>query len=78
MPKLALRTCIFCRTIRPQKEMIRLTPSKDHQVLIDEKGKLAGRGAYLCSKECLKNLLTTKSSNLNRAFRQKVLPPQMN
>ncbi|HIC94687.1 MAG TPA: YlxR family protein [Anaerolineae bacterium] len=47
------RTCVGCRQVRPKREMIRIVRTPDSGVEIDETGKRAGRGAYLCPKwEC--------------------------
>jgi predicted RNA-binding protein YlxR (DUF448 family) len=41
------RTCITCRQVKAKREMIRLVRSPDG-IIIDESGKISGRGAYLC------------------------------
>ncbi len=43
-----LRTCIACREVRPKREMVRIVKPPEGALLIDERGKAAGRGAYLC------------------------------
>lgn len=40
------RTCIGCRELNPKRSMIRLV-RRPEGVVIDPKGKLSGRGAYL-------------------------------
>ena len=40
------RTCVGCREVLPQRELIRIVRSPDG-VVIDPKGKISGRGAYL-------------------------------
>ncbi|MFQ6014322.1 MAG: RNase P modulator RnpM [Anaerolineae bacterium] len=42
------RTCVGCRQVRPKREMIRIVRTPEGEVRIDETGKAAGRGAYLC------------------------------
>jgi predicted RNA-binding protein YlxR (DUF448 family) len=42
------RTCIVCRTELDKRDLIRLVRTPDQSIIIDETGKLAGRGAYLC------------------------------
>lgn len=44
------RTCVVCRTVRPKRELIRIVRTPDGQVVIDERGKQNGRGAYLCAQ----------------------------
>ncbi len=43
-----LRTCIACREIRPKREMVRVVRTPEGGLVVDERGKAAGRGAYLC------------------------------
>ncbi|HEX5825415.1 MAG TPA: YlxR family protein [Candidatus Limnocylindrales bacterium] len=38
----------MCRTSRPKRELLRIVRTAGGQVKIDESGRLAGRGAYLC------------------------------
>ena len=40
------RTCVGCRIIQAKRNLIRLVRTPEG-VLVDETGKLAGRGAYL-------------------------------
>lgn len=44
------RTCIACRMVRPKRELIRIVHTPEGQVVIDERGKRNGRGAYLCAQ----------------------------
>jgi len=47
------RTCIACRQVKPKREMVRIVKTMNEGVMVDEKGKQAGRGAYLCkTKKC--------------------------
>lgn len=47
------RTCIACRQVKPKRELVRIVRTPGTGVLVDEKGKMAGRGAYLCrAKRC--------------------------
>ena len=47
------RTCVACRNIRVKQQLIRLVRLSDGSVVVDESGKKAGRGAYLCAdKAC--------------------------
>ncbi|MFO8009438.1 MAG: YlxR family protein [Dehalococcoidia bacterium] len=45
-----MRTCVACRQVRPKRYMVRLVHSADGEVKPDPKGKLPGRGAYLCKR----------------------------
>ncbi|WP_311482460.1 YlxR family protein, partial [uncultured Anaerococcus sp.] len=45
--------------------------NKEEGILIDESGKVNGRGAYVCKDEaCIKGL--KKSNKLNQAFKMKI------
>lgn len=65
------RQCAACRAVRPKAEMIRVACPKDGEPVIDETGKMPGRGAYLCrSAECLEKAL--KKGSLARALHHPV------
>ena len=68
MPKkIPLRQCVGCREMKPKKELIRVVRSPEGDVSLDFKGKLPGRGAYVCPDEaCLTR--ARKSRALERAF----------
>ncbi|RLD04634.1 MAG: DUF448 domain-containing protein [Chloroflexota bacterium] len=67
--KLSLRTCIGCSTVRKKENLLRLSMRPDNQVVIDKKGDLGGRGAYVCNLSCLKTAL--QENKLIRIFRRK-------
>ena len=65
--KVPMRQCVGCREMKPKKELIRVVRSPEGTVSLDLKGKLPGRGAYVCPDlECLKR--ARKSRALERAF----------
>ena len=67
-----IRTCISCKATRNKKELIRLILNTQGRVIIDEKGRGQGRGAYVChNKSCLSAL--EKRGLLSRAFRKNVV-----
>ena len=52
-PSVPQRTCVACRTVGGKRGLIRLVRRPDGDVVLDETGRLPGRGAYLCRKaEC--------------------------
>lgn len=66
-----LRTCIACRQVRPKREMVRIVKPPVGELLIDERGKAAGRGAYLCrSRSCW--TLAMRGGRLAHALRASV------
>lgn len=76
MPKkIPMRQCVGCREMKPKKELIRVVKSPEDQVTLDFRGKMPGRGAYVCpNPECLKR--ARKSKALERAFALP-LPPEV-
>ena len=65
--KIPMRQCVGCREMKPKKELIRVVRSPEGAVSLDFKGKLPGRGAYVCpDAECLKRAKRSKA--LERAF----------
>ncbi|CAH1197782.1 hypothetical protein PAECIP111893_00968 [Paenibacillus plantiphilus] len=69
--KIPLRKCVACQQMMAKKELIRVVRTPEGELLIDLKGKRAGRGAYLCGKvECFK--LAKKAKSLDRALKQTV------
>ena len=62
--------CVACREMRPKGELIRVVKSQN-EFFIDEKGKIEGRGAYICRNEqCIQKALKQKS--FNRSFKANV------
>ena len=62
-----MRTCIACREMKPKKEMLRIVKTTDGKIFADPTGKMAGRGAYICTaEECQKKLANKKL--LHKAF----------
>lgn len=65
--KIPMRQCVGCREMKPKKELIRVVRSPEGQVSLDFRGKLPGRGAYVCpNPACLAK--ARKSKALERAF----------
>lgn len=69
--KVPLRKCIACGNRFEKKELIRIVKNSDGEIILDESGKLNGRGCYICtSEECL--ALVIKKKLLNRTFKTEV------
>ena len=68
MPKkIPMRQCLGCREMKPKMTLIRVVRSPEGAVSLDFKGKLPGRGAYVCpDPACLSK--AKKSRALERAF----------
>ena len=70
-----MRQCLGCREHKPKKELIRVVRSPEGEVALDFKGKLPGRGAYVCPQAaCLAK--ARKSRALERAF-ETALPAEV-
>jgi len=67
------RTCLGCREVKDQADLVRVVCSPDGEVLVDLKGKLPGRGAYLCnSRRCAEDAV--KRKQFDRAFKRSCRP----
>ena len=64
------RSCVICRQVKNKRDLIRLVRNGD-EISIDTKGKMPGRGAYLCnSVVCWKAALT--KNRLDQVLRTKL------
>ena len=70
MKEKPLRMCVSCRTMKSKDLLIRVVKTPEGFV-IDRRGKMNGRGAYVCRDEKCINLLV-KNKGLNRAFKCEV------
>jgi predicted RNA-binding protein YlxR (DUF448 family) len=69
--KIPMRKCVACQTMHPKKELIRVVRDPQGEVHIDEKGKAAGRGAYICrNADCF--LLAKKKRALDRSLEAEI------
>lgn len=60
--KIPLRQCVGCREMKPKTELVRVVKNQNGEIQIDSKGKLPGRGAYLCGEaSCLKKAQKSKA-----------------
>ena len=59
---LPLRMCLGCRESKPKTELIRIVKTPDGHILLDERGKTSGRGAYICrSRSCFEKAFRSKA-----------------
>lgn len=71
--KVPERTCVGCRTVKPKRELIRVVRQPDGSVTIDEGGRVAGRGAYICrDTSCFEQAVKRRA--LERALQAEVDP----
>ncbi|MEY4480645.1 MAG: hypothetical protein RLZZ267_1323 [Bacillota bacterium] len=65
--RIPLRKCVACHQMMAKKELIRVVRSPEGVVNLDLRGRMAGRGAYLCgSLNCFQ--LAKKSKAFDRAL----------
>lgn len=72
MPKkIPLRRCVGCMEMKPKTELCRVVKSPEGDVSLDQKGKLPGRGAYVCkSADCLAS--ARKARRFEREFSMQI------
>ncbi len=69
--KVPLRQCVGCREMKDKRELIRVVHAPDGTISLDFKGKMNGRGAYVCKcKDCLEKAI--KNKGLERAFKEAI------
>ena len=69
--KVPLRKCIACNENKSKKELIRVVRNADKEIIVDETGKVNGRGAYVCKSEnCIDQIIKTRK--LSRTFQIEV------
>lgn len=62
-----LRTCVGCGKQSSKGDFLRIVRLADGEAAFDASGKQAGRGAYVCSKECFDAVC--KKQKLERALK---------
>lgn len=66
------RTCVGCGSKSDKLAYLRVVKSSDGTVSFDPTGRKPGRGAYVCSIECLDKAL--KARKLQRALKTNIGP----
>jgi predicted RNA-binding protein YlxR (DUF448 family) len=65
------RMCVGCQESKNKKELLRVVRTPEGEIRIDPTGKLAGRGAYICSDSaCFAKAY--KEKRLERALKHAV------
>jgi len=71
-----IRTCVACRETDEKRDLLRLVRLPDGSVEYDPKGKVSGRGAYVCSAvECI--AVARKQKKLERSLKVTQLPDSL-
>lgn len=67
------RTCVACRQVKAKRELVRMVRTIRDDIEIDIKGKMDGRGAYICpTRECLEKALAGKQ--LENVLKSRLTP----
>ena len=67
MRRQPVRQCVACREKKEKRQLVRVVRSPEGVISVDARGKMPGRGAYLCrNAECLR--AARKARRLERAF----------
>jgi predicted RNA-binding protein YlxR (DUF448 family) len=75
-PHVPMRTCVACRTKRPQSELVRIVRGGDGEPVVDRVGGAPGRGAYLCDADACRELAERRRI-IRRALRLPGTAPLM-
>ncbi|MEA5038468.1 MAG: YlxR family protein [Clostridiaceae bacterium] len=72
MPKkIPIRQCVACREHREKPLLARVVRTPDGRVVYDARGKVSGRGAYICRNiACLEKAVRTRA--LSRALETEI------
>lgn len=66
--KIPLRQCVGCGEMKDKRDMIRVVKTPEDNITLDFKGKMNGRGAYICRElACLEKAM--KNKGLERSFK---------
>lgn len=65
--KTPMRMCVGCREMKPKRELLRVVRSPEGEIALDSRGKMPGRGAYVCRNQAC----------LSQAIRQRQLERQL-
>ena len=67
-----IRTCVACRTCDAKGGLLRVVRQADGSILYDAKGKMPGRGAYVCAQRtCI--ALARKQKKFERSLKISVI-----
>ncbi len=67
--------CTGCGEMKEKSALLRVVLTPEGEILLDLKGKVSGRGAYVCkSAECLKKAIKTRrlERNLKTAISKEI------
>ncbi|MEG1559993.1 MAG: YlxR family protein [Clostridia bacterium] len=60
--KQPMRMCVACRKMHEKRSLIRVVKTPSGEIFIDERGKVSGRGAYICKdKACFEKAVKARA-----------------
>ena len=66
--KIPERQCLGCNEHKPKGELLRVVRTPEGEVCLDFRGKMNGRGAYICrNADCLKKACKSRRIDRNLA-----------
>ncbi len=69
--KLPLRMCVGCQEKKNKRDLVRIVRTPEKEIRVDQTGKTAGRGVYICPHiTCLETAV--KKKRLERSLQQPV------
>lgn len=74
--RVPIRTCVACRSQDAKRVLLRVVRQPDGTIRYDAKGKISGRGAYVCArKECIQR--AQKQQRLAHSLKVPSIPPEL-
>jgi uncharacterized protein len=71
-----IRTCVSCRETDEKRDLLRVVRLKDGSAVYDSRGKVSGRGAYVCARpDCIST--ARKQKKLERSLKITQLPSEL-
>lgn len=69
--KTPLRLCVGCQEMHDKRSLIRIVRTPEGEIMLDLKGKQAGRGVYLCPRtECF--MQAVKAKRMQKALKSEL------
>ncbi len=74
--KIPMRQCLGCNEHKPKNELIRVVKTPEGELRVDHRGKVSGRGAYICpSVECFRR--ASRARRIERALEIPNMPKEV-
>ena len=67
-----MRSCVVCHTAHPKRDLVRIVRTVSDGVQVDERGKVSGRGAYLCHQPACWHSALENPQILRRALQSEL------